>query len=354
MRVLVIDDDKNSIEPLLDDLNEQEHEACFNNFVDESEILKLVSDTLPDLLVLDLKNAAQQSGDNDIAGSKIFEQIWQERFFPVLIYSAYPDLVLNRLPKNPFIGRVTKGANSEKEVINWINGKQNVVELLHEIDNEVAKSKHDTLKSITHYLGEGLPEAKIVSYLIKRRVAALMDIADGDISVPACFRYIYPPICKYSRMGDVIAKRDSKEFWIILTPSCDMGDDGQEPKVKKVIAARCYEISPDRVDEFKFGKKKNKIRQVLTQGHQKEFIPIPSLPEKFPHLVVNFKEIELIPIEEIGDSDNVKYRRIVSIDSPYREQISWAFIQVAGRPGVPSVDIDKWAEELEVLFGGNS
>jgi len=51
----------------------------------------------------------------------------------------------------------------------------------------------------------------------------------------------------------------------------------------------------------------------------------------------------LVGLTEKGEAG---FTRIASIDSPFREQIAWAHLQIAGRPGVPERDIDKWTQEI--------
>jgi CTP synthase len=58
------------------------------------------------------------------------------------------------------------------------------------------------------------------------------------------------------------------------------------------------------------------------------------------------RDLELIPLADISDDNKGRYIRIASIDSPFREQISWAFIQVVGRPGVPDRDLKVWINEI--------
>ena len=57
-----------------------------------------------------------------------------------------------------------------------------------------------------------------------------------------------------------------------------------------------------------------------------------------PDLLADLKNLSVIFPNEM---DN--YTRIVSIDSPFREQLSWVFVSVAGRPGMPDRDFETWA-----------
>lgn len=58
-------------------------------------------------------------------------------------------------------------------------------------------------------------------------------------------------------------------------------------------------------------------------------------------MAANLRKLELIAVDEIVD-----YERIASLDSPFREMVSWAYMQIAGRPGLPERDFDAWYKEI--------
>lgn len=68
-------------------------------------------------------------------------------------------------------------------------------------------------------------------------------------------------------------------------------------------------------------------------------------------MTVDLKKVELVAISDIALSlstcGNHPYVRIISIDSPFREQIVWAHMQNSCRPGVPDRDTENWAMELK-------
>jgi CTP synthase len=59
------------------------------------------------------------------------------------------------------------------------------------------------------------------------------------------------------------------------------------------------------------------------------------------------RDLELIPITEIFSTEepSPKYERVVSIDSPFREQIAWAYLQIAARPGMPERDAERCIQD---------
>lgn len=71
-------------------------------------------------------------------------------------------------------------------------------------------------------------------------------------------------------------------------------------------------------------------------------------------MMANLRNLQLIPIENIGKpGEGKKFIRVASIDSPFREALSWAYLQVSGRPGLPERDLEAWSHEiLEALQEG--
>jgi CTP synthase len=60
------------------------------------------------------------------------------------------------------------------------------------------------------------------------------------------------------------------------------------------------------------------------------------------------KDLEVIPYIAIrpANGGQAEFERIASIDSPFREQISWAFLSTVARPGMPDRDLASWAQQI--------
>jgi CTP synthase len=91
---------------------------------------------------------------------------------------------------------------------------------------------------------------------------------------------------------------------------------------------------------------KEKIRKtLLTQGYYQAMIPFPCLLGRIPTMAADLKKLDFIALSEIGNSDK-PFLRIASIDSPFRELVSWAYQHTACRPGLPDRDFNSWVEEI--------
>ena len=111
--------------------------------------------------------------------------------------------------------------------------------------------------------------------------------------------------------------------------------------------------------EFRFSaRQKEKIRPVLNEGLDGQYVPIPSFRNYIPNMVANLKRLELLDRDKIyvetndeNTRDEGKFRRIASTDSPFRELVAWAYLRVTGRPGMPNFNVESWLCDIETHFG---
>jgi hypothetical protein len=103
-------------------------------------------------------------------------------------------------------------------------------------------------------------------------------------------------------------------------------------------------IAPETPDS----KKREKLPSAVRQDECGGYIPLPHYPGIAPLMAVNLRDLELLPITDIGTTETatVKFRRVASIDSPFRERIGWAYVQIAGRLGVPECDMESFIEAI--------
>jgi hypothetical protein len=111
-------------------------------------------------------------------------------------------------------------------------------------------------------------------------------------------------------------------------------------KVNQVLVAKCvgvdrYLQAASLAANTREDRKRDKLESLLTLDQCGGFLPLPEFPRAVPLMAAALRDLELLPLDEIS----TKYRIIASIDSPFRERIAWAYLQVAGRPGVPDCDM---------------
>ncbi len=358
MRVLFIEDEEESVAVVVDDLKENNHETKVEDF---EFGLDRILDYSPDIVVLDLAQYGN-SAESKAPGAGVYHEIWERCFCPIIIYSAYPELLADLKEKpHPFVTLVKKGKDSPTEFAQAINRFEPHVELLRETQSRVRAELSIALREVAPFSfghfgtdAEGCRQSVIRS--ARRRLAAAMDEYVQHIELLKSWeQYIYPPVSSSPCLGDVYQRAgcpadDAESFIVILTPSCDLVCNGtRKAKVAQVLAANCVNIESGLKCLNQHDARADKLQKflqvnVLSHGFSKEIVPIPELSGRIPEMFLNLKSLLLVDLNELSNQDH--FRRIASIDSPFRELISWAYLQTAARPGLPERDFDDWSKSI--------
>lgn len=317
-------------------------------------------------IVLDLYLGVPEAGNKE--GQKIWEEIWKNRFLPVIIYTAGECAELDPpVPSdNPFVTCINKGeANSDEKVANYLRGIMPYMVDLREVEEDLTKAIRTVLSRTAPVIWNSTEkdDTKRSELLVRgtrRRLAAAMDMKteSTDQVMFGWEQYICPPLEESLLTGDVLQIKDEPitdpaAYRLVLTPSCDLQMNSGKCKVSEVLVATCAQI--DRYTnaissqyKFKKGKLPEFLSKLLSEPQQGGFIPLPSYWSILPSMAANLRELDLIPVEEIdaGEPTGKKYKRIASVDSPFREFITWAYLQIIGRPGMPERDLDAWAGDI--------
>ena len=127
------------------------------------------------------------------------------------------------------------------------------------------------------------------------------------------------------------------------------------PKPRGILVACCEPIR--QLGDVEIGSEKSlkekarrKLSRILTEGIVDGLLPIPRFVGHVPSMAANLKRLELLNwgnVEVEGANGHrttgrVRFVRVASTDSPFRELVVWAYLRVAGRPGAPDFDVDEW------------
>ena len=352
MKILLVEDDPGFIRILRKIIEKEklsEEQPLETGFDGAKEKIKAER---PDAVVLDIYEGKPAKGIDE--GSKSLEFVWKEHFCPVIVHSANPEKVKKDYGEHPFVRYVAKGKDSEEEVAEKLREIRRYVESLRDVREYVQETFSSVMREVAPHVfrtyGEEDAErrASAIKQAARRRLAARMDELSGaDERLAPWEQYIFPPISGEIRTGDIMRKQfepaeNPTAFRLVLTPSCDLERRGGKRKVENVLVSLCCPLG-----EVKGGKKK--IRSFLPSGHSNGIIPLPKLTGFIPSMAADLRKLELVPADEIANSkcpEEAEYVRVASLDSPFREMVSWAYLQVAGRPGLPERDINAWMEEI--------
>ncbi|MEA5086645.1 MAG: hypothetical protein VB007_05420 [Methanocorpusculum sp.] len=357
MKVLIVDDRLTTVRGIQDYCDEQSWECqCIETFKDSYEQLTNYN---PDVVILDWKNDA--TGEND--GEEILENIWKNSFRPVIVFSAMPLKELEQKYNHRLIKVIQKG--DEDPVIKYLEKIKTTAPVLSTIRTDFNDAMTNALNIFDAIDHTPDIEGRVQKYVFAKRVLSYFSQEIDEFKLPPWTQYLCPPISASLCSCDVvrcISENSNpigkpEEYFVILTASCDMVcSDTREPKVKNVLCAQCCpkekyhgrSLSPTpKTDTCE------SVAKTLNLGYTNENrVALPEIPGILPYLTIDLKKIILIPITEIAlsqmdiNSDQHKYYRITSIDSPYREQIVWAHMLNSCRPGVPDRDTEAWARSI--------
>lgn len=361
LRVLIIDDQADSVAPLIDELTQSLPESsCIVVAFGAAEASLKSHD--PHVVVLDLMQGTGADATPDGLATRAY--IWGQKFCPLVIYTARPDAIEEGAAAgHPFFRVIQKGAASEKGVLETIRTFEPHIAALDDVSREIRWAMNGVLREIAPRVFERIPdEAERRVTLVRsarRRVAARMDedLSTGEPGLKTWEFYLCPPVVdKHLLTGDILRQRDgdkntASSYRVVLTPSCDLVQSGtRQPKVKQVLVATCCgvkklldELQLSGIAQWKDSQRK-RLTSALNQGHSQSCLPLPELPGEFPSMVADLRDLQLLALTDIGpDKDWV---RIASVDNPLRELTAWAYVGLAARPGLPDRDFDAWVSEM--------
>ena len=356
LRLLFIEDEPAVIQPVIR-LIEKERKNVFCEVSEFATAEEKIASFLPDIVILDLLLGGTSLEDGKPEGLKTRNFIWDQHFCPIVVFSALPEIYNDENEPHPFVKTVQKESGSEQKVLEALNELQPQIDALKEAERHIRHSFSCAMRDVAPYAFEVLNDSEQRNDIIKRsgrrRLAAQMDeISTDGTKLAGLEQYLYPPICKDIRLGDILKQEGGKNedpaaFRVVLTPSCDLvSSGGRSSKVRDVLVARCHSIH-DGLQLTSWGtigisRLRERLPGTLAQGYFETIVPFPGLKNLIPPMVANLRDLELISIEKI----NTTFPRIASLDSPFRELIAWAYLQTAGRPGLPDRDIDAWRNEI--------
>ncbi|MBI2840153.1 MAG: response regulator [Acidobacteria bacterium] len=361
LRVLFIDDDAEGVRPARQNLEEETYKCHCVSFPGFQAAL---ADFRPHIAIVDRMEGDAPLHEN--TGRRVFDEIWQHRFCPVIIYTAFPDDERDDRESHPLVRYVTKGQNLDafraaiEELAPHAHAIENAEQHIH---GQFAIALRDISSYAATAFDDPAQRLDVVVRQGRRRLAALMD-EETMGKLASWEQYIYPPVSKCLMLGDIIrlqnrAHDDPTAFCVILTPSCDLVSEGdRKPKVEQVLVAKCCSpragIQKASLGRDKRDKQTEVVRgSLLSQGYFHSIVPFPALKGVIPALMADLKSLRLLPIADVSpaQSGNSNYARVASLDSPFRELVSWAYLQTACRPGLPDRDLDAWSKEIVEACG---
>ncbi|MGP6240076.1 hypothetical protein ACNF40_06660 [Cuniculiplasma sp. SKW4] len=347
-KVLVIEDDElayNLIKQAVEEAAGKNEISVESEFHANLEAIKKIDEKSWEeylLVILDLKLGSEVA-ESSSETLDFLKEFSKQHFIPVVIYSAFlSDIDQNLLEEWKFIKVVTKASSGQRqladEIERMIRYKIKLTELAKSLNDQFQNLSIETMDSIFADKDEISPEV-VQAMMISRLTSFLtnrMNAITGNNAIPAEARIIYPPLKSDEgtpvSMGDVL-KDENGVLWLVMSPTCDMvldrGKQGRsELKIKNVLMLRCF-TSMNDVEEYA------QNINVTIQDNNERTIPL-KVPKKIAQnglLVVHMKLYETRPYEVVR-----KWVKVLSVGTPYAEDIKANFMRDIIRVGTPDTD----------------
>lgn len=380
-RILIIDDQQaNETSELIKarvDVGEDKLETEVVETFDEG--LAAVESRRCDLVLLDLRDDSIQIEDEErLPGLTVYDRIRNTRFVPVVFYTALPRQAPDS--DHPCVRVVTRGQYDElfqavREILDT-----GLVQLNRHIEEEQRDYLWKTVRedwgqlsaragNQTNGSGHLVEEKQVdLAYLLSRRLASILrqqsvrrfigDRAQSQLdpdnvaAIHPVEMYLHPvPDATDIRAGHIYKKTpasDEPEYWIILTPSCDIA----QKKVDNVLlaGARPFELHADVAPAFqekaRGGAPSPKVMdriEKLIQGRRGDRYYY--LPGTFflVDLLVDLQELCPVKVERSQQgkiSIPGEFELITTLDTPFGEALVNQFGRYYGRIGTPDLHTD--------------
>jgi CheY-like chemotaxis protein len=384
-RLLVVDDDEeicNLIKEFLEGEKVSDDEDIQVEIICEfDKALEILEKQRFDLVILDLRVGSYENRPELEAGEKTLQDVKSRRFIPVIFHTGLSHLaehlrsdLVDVIPKSGdlslLLDAVRKMFETKLPLLN-----RALVHHVEEIQRRymwdfVAKHWADFKKS-----GNGGE----LAYLFARRLALSLSVDNiqelrtelsnlieevlneennqGEASTlthPVSY-YVFPVISKYYRTGDLFKDADGN-FYVLLTPSCDLVVRDNKCKADEVLLAKCalltdqkeymeWNNSSDNPKKLQETEKqlKNLMTNSKVSGRQEDrFYFLPGVQAlSIPDLVIDFQRLHQITYADLTD-----WERVASLDRPYAESLSAKLTRYFGRIGTPDLNTQVVLERL--------
>lgn len=360
-RVLIVEDDKDVGKTLVDAIEAEAWLDDDNRFVTQlvtsfEQALTELERSRFDLLVLDLKEGtgARTGGGEEEArpGLNVLERLRSTRFVPVIFYTALPEHVEDL--RSAFVRVVEKTEGYQKvrtEIGELIKTRlPHLARYLEEqqrqyfwefIEKNLPADLRDGSVDLTHLMARRLA-ASLRAEFSKAATAELGGEQPAENRIHPMEFYILPPVKSFWMSGDLVKRKNTTDYFVVVTPTCDFAND----KADFVILAKCLLLTeaaeyaawrgPDTPPTFQGSNARlQKLMADNREGGQRErFMFLPGT-SKFPDFVVDLQQLTTVPKDERDNFD-----RMASLDSPFAEKLVSLFARYYGRIGTPNLDVE--------------
>lgn len=342
------------------------------------EGMEKLNNTEYDLIILDLCIGTASSA-SDKVGETVFNQIKDRAFMPVIFFTGLPEYVSHL--KSDLVRAVGK-AEGYDDLFEQIKSvlDSGFIQIKNNIQDIVRESLRSYFWNFVHVNSAAIAKLKeddvSLKYVMLRRLARTLstEITRSSVDNPGFQKehshptefYIYPPLDGEYETGDILQSKETGDFFVLLTPSCDLVDRGKGNRsVEKVllIHTKDFRTLPDFE---KLAQKQNEKLEIEKSGKQvskdlngqitnltaniKAWMK-PKKNERYfflpkatfcPALLIDFEHKTTVTYEELEKN----YDIIATLDDPINTAVLSGYARYYSRVGYRDLDTDYAFEQL--------
>lgn len=335
VKLLIVDDDdeiiqefKKSIEIYNRDNSDIKYKPHIANNFDEAK--EKLETYIIDTAIIDI-NLNNHSGDDNVDGNSVIEEILKYFRMPIFVVSGTPSNLDNKFQHNAMIEVYKRDATINNrlfdEIIPNVINSPTISYFLREgfLEREITEFYWNHLsKTLKHWkqVAEEFSQEEIDKILSRHTLSCLTEklYVNGNIGRFDEYHfgemYVIPPIKQHYHTGDIIKK--DEELFIILNPSCDI----VTKKVEFYLLAKIVSTNTN-IDNIKCNKGKE------------YYYYLPYFANIFTEIpdsvyVINFQNLQTT------ESCN-EYERIATISAPFLKDVIARFSRYYARQGQPNL-----------------
>jgi len=368
--ILLIEDDPENLRLLMESLPTSlaGHTLHWEPCGDFEEAVRSVMIRRYDLIVTDIyrdrKNKQKGADPGDERARDIIQEIRSKRFCPVLAFTD--GSAPQSFKEEPFLRLADKSQGNKDILVKLqellMTGIPAIARRLHdELDRTAGSYLWDFLeKNWIQLRDAGLGNPEVLERIVRRRASVQIGRLDPSAedaeelgSVEGVEFYICPPISpKELRLGELLRRRGSLDFRVVLTPHCHLAVQPKAtvPRAEFVLTVRTVTATELlKRHPLEAGTAEKKLRLLGRCLQSPADLGQPNgrywfLPQflNMPDLYCDLLQVESL---EIGVIEK-EYDRFAVLDTPFAEALQSCFTGFYSDVGLPTLIADKFKHLL--------
>ena len=351
-----------SFNSLIEDYNkENEIKIKTVRFKEVKQALNAIKSGWYDGAIIDIRLSTSDDSEN---GNEIIREIKNNLRFPIRVYTGYDDIDDDLQDQNEFY-KIYKRTD--------IRFQEVLVELINIYKTGITKilGKKGTIEDylrdifwnhLSSSFGSWIKEAQtkdnIEKILLRYTLSHLQEYLDKDDSGdydeyhPSEF-YIKDPINKKLHNGMILKQKSPDEYFIVLTPSCDLANekndkvlmckiiqDVKEFSVRLERNKKCKKACEEKKTQTnaqmkKYNSAKGRVMEITRNSFKLQYHYVPKINSLGGF--IDFQDISVINKADVESN----YDKIASVTNNFRKEIVARFSHYYMRQGQPCFIPDK-------------